>query len=78
MGVVFVTFCGMREDFIGFDDFAETVYGGRVGGMVWVILFYEVEVLFFDLLQGCITWEIEDFVGCWIRVCWPGNSRGFS
>ena len=61
--VVFVAFGGMREDFVGFDDFAETFCGMRRGGVVGVVLFYEVEVLFFDFFGTGVAGEIEDFVG---------------
>ena len=42
-------------------------------GVVRVVLFYEVEVLFFDLLQGGIAWEVEDFVGRGVGVGGPGD-----
>ena len=44
-----------------------------MGGVVWVVLFYEVEVLLFDFLQGGVAGEIEDFVGGWVCVRGPGN-----
>ena len=50
LDVVFVAFGWVGEDFVGFHDFAETVYGEGVRGVVWVVLFYEVEVLLFDIL----------------------------
>jgi hypothetical protein len=40
---------GVGEDFVGFDDFAETVYGG-VWCVIWVVLFYEEGVARFYFL----------------------------
>ena len=48
LSVVVGAFGGVGEDFVGFDDFAETVCGVGVWGMVWVVLFYELEVAGFD------------------------------
>ena len=73
LDVVFVAFGWVGEDFVGFNDFAETVYGEGVRRVVWVVLFYEVEVLLFDILEGGVAGEMEDFIGCWIGVSGPGN-----
>lgn len=67
----------MRENFVGFYDFAETVCVGLgVGwGVIWMVLFDEVVVAGFYVLLGCISREIEDFVGCWVCVCGPCYCR---
>jgi hypothetical protein len=71
--VVFVAFGWVGEDFVGFDDFAESVDGEGVRGVVWVVLFDEVEVLFLDFLEGGVAWEIEDVIGCGVGVRGPGD-----
>ena len=80
LSVVVGAFGGMGEDFVGFDDSAETVCGGccwgLVRGMVWVVLFYELEVAGFDFFCGCVVGEGKDFVGGGVgRVGWPGDVR---
>jgi hypothetical protein len=76
--VVVGAFGGVGKDFVGFDDFAETVCGGccggLVGGVVWMVLFYELKVAGFYFFLGCVVGESEDFVGRGGGgVSWPGN-----
>lgn len=74
LGVVVGAFGGVGEDFVGFDDFAETVCGGGVWGVVWMVLFYELEVARFDVFWGCVVGQGKYFVWRGIGgMGWPGD-----